>query len=330
MTGGVYKKLIYNVAIIGAGQLGSRHLQGLAKSTKKLQVYVVDPDEEALSVAELRYQEAADLTRTNNISYHQDIIELSAALDLVIIATTANVRRAVIESLLEQKTVKYLILEKVVFQNSNDFLPIQALFNKVGTRAWVNCTRRSYLLYKRLKKAINGQIVKITIKGCNWGMACNGIHMIDLLIFLTGQTDIKFDVEHLDNNIYPSKREGYKELRGKLIISTGRGDILEMFDRNSFGDDPEINIATNRIKFIINESKGLMVHQSDMGTQENDITIPFQSELTGQLSDQIIDTGQSDLTPYTECMQYHIPMLDALNEQFSKVKREVIQICPIT
>ena len=264
------------------------------------------------------------------ISYFKSISELPTSLNLVIIATTANIRREVIENMLDQKTIKYLILEKIVFQKSDDFLPIQALFNKMCTRAWINCTRRLYPFYKDLKKELNGQIVKIAVKGCNWGMACNSIHMIDLLVFLTGQTDIEFDAEHLDNTIYPSKREGFRELRGKLIVSTGRGDILEMLDQNSFGANHEISIATSKIKFIINESKGLVVHQSDMGVQENNITIPYESELTGQLTDQIIDIGQSNLTPYTECMQYHIPMLDAFNAHFSKVMGRVIQACPIT
>ena len=37
--------------IIGAGQLGSRHLQGLLKLTQEQVVYVLDPSNDSLSIA---------------------------------------------------------------------------------------------------------------------------------------------------------------------------------------------------------------------------------------------------------------------------------------
>ena len=141
---------MYNIAIIGAGQLGSRHLQGLAKSSKQYQLYVVDPDEKALSIAKQRYEEVLIPTNKNNVSYHQNISDLPEKSEVAIIATTANVRRGIIESLLDKCSIKYLILEKVVFQRSEDFKPIQNLLLEKGVKTWVNCSRRSFSLYKNL------------------------------------------------------------------------------------------------------------------------------------------------------------------------------------
>ena len=145
----------YKIVIIGAGQIGSRHLQGLTKSSKNFQVFVVDIDKKALRIAKKRYIEASKKKIDNNVSYHQSLSEIPDNLDFAIIATTANVRRSVIEKLLTKKTVRYLLFEKIVFQNSEDFLPIQCLLNDQGNKAWVNCTRRSYSYYKKLKKEIN-------------------------------------------------------------------------------------------------------------------------------------------------------------------------------
>ena len=43
--------------IIGAGQLGSRHLQGLLKSEIEQVIYVLDPSENSLTVSKQRAQE---------------------------------------------------------------------------------------------------------------------------------------------------------------------------------------------------------------------------------------------------------------------------------
>ena len=124
---------MYKLAIIGSGQLGSRHLQGLAKSKLEIEIHVVDPSQRARGVARIRFSEVANEFQKKNILFHKDITELPNELDLVIVSTTANMRRKVIENLLKQKIVKYIILEKVVFQRSDDFLQIQSLLAKNGT-----------------------------------------------------------------------------------------------------------------------------------------------------------------------------------------------------
>jgi len=324
------KKKIYNIAIIGAGQLGSRHLQGLAKSTKQLQIYVIDPNEKSLIVAKNRFKEVSKPTNSK-VSYIQNIRGIPENIDLAIIATTANVRREVVEKLLEQCHLKYLILEKVVFQKSEDFNSIQKLLLGNGIKSWINCTRRTFPFYKKLKKIIFGEKIIIKVVGNNWGLACNGIHMIDLLVFLTEKTDIKINTNELENIIVDSKRNAFKELKGTLKIYTSRGDTLELNDKDKYDENLKISISNSSMKFNIFEGDGLAIRdKSNNKTHEEKISIPFQSELSGSIVDQIFDTGESDLTPYEECMQYHVPMLDAFNEHFSRVTGKDVEICPIT
>lgn len=54
---------MYNIIIIGAGQLGSRHLQGVLKSTYALNVTVVDPSEESLNTARERAEKISIKSR---------------------------------------------------------------------------------------------------------------------------------------------------------------------------------------------------------------------------------------------------------------------------
>jgi hypothetical protein len=322
--------VIFNIAIIGAGQLGSRHLQGLVKSSKKLQINVVDPNENSLKVAEKRFYEVSKYTKSK-VSYHQNIRELPQNIDLAIIATTANVRRKVVEDLLVQCYLKYIILEKIVFQKSEDFIPIQKLFLDKGVKSWVNCARRSFPFYKKLKIELIGKKLSIKVKGNNWGLACNSIHMIDLLAFLTEQTDFDFDTGGLENIIIHSKRNGFKELKGTLKIETKLGDTLELIDYDRCNNDFEILISNNNVQYNVFEGKGLVKKKKlDLVSNKEKIQVPYQSDLTGTLVDQILETGESDLTSFGESMKYHILMLDAFNEHFSRVTGKDVIICPIT
>ena len=48
---------MYNIAIIGAGQLGSRHLQGLKLAQLPMRIEIVDSSEKSLETARERYDQ---------------------------------------------------------------------------------------------------------------------------------------------------------------------------------------------------------------------------------------------------------------------------------
>lgn len=49
--------MTYNIVLIGAGQLGSRHLQGLKKIYTAVNIDVVDPNIDSISIAKERYEQ---------------------------------------------------------------------------------------------------------------------------------------------------------------------------------------------------------------------------------------------------------------------------------
>ena len=330
MDGYMMKKNMFQVAIIGSGQLGSRHLQGLALSKNRLKIYVVDPDENSLRVAKDRFHEIQSTSFWQDVEYILDMESLPKELDLVIIATTANIRRKVIESLLGICMVRYIVFEKVVFQKSEDFPAVKSLLDQSGTKAWVNCPRRSYPFYAEIKDELPGGAIKISLTGKNWGMACNSLHFIDLLAFLSGETTFSFNTSQLDNIVYPSKRLGFSELRGRLIVNSKQGDILELVDDDSSFDSPLIVISTQTGTYKIDETNALIQKKEGDLAKDYSIKLPFQSQLTGLLADDILNKGKSDLVSFEDCMKYHIPTLDALNAHFSKVLNQKVIECPIT
>ena len=326
------KNITYNIAIIGAGQLGNRHLQGLIHSKNNLRIYVIDRSDAALETARRRFSEISTKNTMTRLkaSFHHKLDELPSVLDMGIIATTAEVRETIVKELLTNHQVKYLLLEKIVFQKVTDFIDINHLLNKTGVKTWVNCARRMYPFYHALRNEIRGEIVHMKVSGNNWGLACNTIHMIDLLAFLSQRSEFRFDESGLHNEIYSSKRNGFSELRGKLTILSNRGDELQLIDENSL-DEYIISIAFGGVAYTVDESKKIaMLIQPDGNIREIEIKIPYQSELTGIAVDQIFDSGESSLPSYEECMKYHIPMIEAFNRQFSKISGIEITTCPIT
>ena len=45
-----------NLAIIGAGQIGSRHLQGIKKSINSFNIHIVDTNSNSLNIAKRRFE----------------------------------------------------------------------------------------------------------------------------------------------------------------------------------------------------------------------------------------------------------------------------------
>ncbi len=60
---------MYKIALIGAGQLGSRHLQALAKINLEISIEVVEPNTQASEVAKQRFNEIGE--KWLNTLFHQ-------------------------------------------------------------------------------------------------------------------------------------------------------------------------------------------------------------------------------------------------------------------
>ena len=112
---------MYQIAIIGAGQLGSRHLQALARLTTECEITVIDPSLESLAVAKQRFEEMPVNKAVCVVGYGTSVDELPVELDYVVVATGADVRLKVLQSLLARSTVRYMLLEKVLFQRLGDY-----------------------------------------------------------------------------------------------------------------------------------------------------------------------------------------------------------------
>ena len=101
---------MYSIAIIGAGQLGSRHLQGLKLAQMPMCIQVIDKSPESLLTARERYEQIVPNPQVTSVEYLTTIDELAPELDLVIVATGSKPRAAILAELLSKEQVRNLLL----------------------------------------------------------------------------------------------------------------------------------------------------------------------------------------------------------------------------
>lgn len=324
---------MYKIAIIGAGQLGSRHLQGLAKISIPAKIEVVDKSLESLSVAKERYEQVVNAKNNQSVSFFENIEDLSPNLDLVIIATNSLHRYEILLNLINKKEVKNIVLEKVVFQENDHFVNSISLLENNNINCWVNCTRRLFPFYQSLNKTINdGELISINVQGGNWGLACNSIHFLDLFSFLSQNTNISVNADFLDKKIHQSKRSGYVELTGLLVCEIGRNKMT-LFN----GEEESnmiISIKTDSQLMIIDESKGkysIANKVSDWQWEcKEEKIVNFQSELTNVLAEDILLRGKCNLTTLKDSYEIHKPFLEAICKHINIINKSNIKACPIT
>ncbi len=321
------------VVIIGAGQLGSRHLQGVAKSSIKIDIEVVEPFENSRKTAEERYCEIENRDNIQSIKFLESINQLSNTLDLVIVATGADVRFEVIKELLESKKVKNLVLEKVLFQSIDEYYETERLLEQQNVKCWVNHPRRMFPSYKKLKDLLLGsQQISYNFQGGDWGLGCNALHFIDHLAYLVDSTDVLIDTQYLDNKIYNSKRNGFVEFNGLLNGKVG-AHTFSLYSNNAYSHSI-FTIVSDKLVAIIDESMGKMDIRLKENNWKNEIIeekiLYFQSELTNKIISDILVDENSLLPTYSESMKLHVPFISSLLEHMNKMDNKKHKICPIT
>ncbi len=320
------------ICLVGAGALGARHLQALRGFKEAHTIYVVEPSETSREKAKEIYEGTPGQDNTVIFTGSlEDVAAETQEIDAVVVATSSAPRRAIVEDLVRLFHVKAMILEKVLFQRVQDLEEIGALLKEKGIPTWVNCPRRYFEVYRGIREALaDAGEFQVQVSGSQWGMGCNGIHFIDLIAYLAGSSDARICIEGLDDEIIESKRKGFCEITGTLRGSIGR---CTDFSITSFsdGDLPmSLTVTSDRMRFIVLEwaRKCIKTTAAD-GITEEEIVLPFQSQLTNIEIEDILYKGESRLTSYEESAALHKALMEPLSDFFGQ-KGFDKGLCPIT
>jgi len=168
-----------SIVIAGAGQLGSRYLQGMVNCRNTLDIYVQDISEQSLIIAKQLCEQVRHMSATplhggvndsavqHKVTYLTSFEKIPTQIDIAIVATNADDRPNVAKQILTNSTVRYWILEKVLAQSVTALDEILSLTqNSLGT--WTNFPRRMMVWHQQIHEKLSSEI-PLHIKGSGSG-----------------------------------------------------------------------------------------------------------------------------------------------------------------
>ncbi|MBX3575948.1 MAG: hypothetical protein KF723_01975 [Rhizobiaceae bacterium] len=315
-----------DVVLVGLGNIGFRHLQGLMRSEHSFRLHGVDIVPDNIERARAEASKRSDIIFVG----HSKMSDLPSAASVGVVATTANGRLELMEALLDHCRLPQTILEKVVFQTRASFEHAKELVADAGTRAWVNCPRRMWPFYRSLRAGIRSDIpFTVRFESRHLGLACNAVHFIDLFQFLSNASDVALSGGQIAS-VVASKRPGFFECYGDIEVTSSSGSRLQIVCREDGADELVTRWTYHDGREIdFRESVGIFADPAggvaiDLGRP------PFQSELTGRLLDGLLANGGSTLPDLTESAKAHSILFDALEGPFSAAGHDVSRGLPIT
>jgi len=322
------------VLLVGAGNLGKRHLQSLKSSDFDLGITVVEPSVEAAEAARSAFNATELVGGAKELKFVKAINQVDVEPDVAIIATPATGRLELLSEVLRQGA-RFVVLEKVAFNSVLDIDEAVALVNDSRAKVWVNCPRRLNPIYQSLRNELAGAGLKrLEVSGTNFGLACNFVHFIDLFAYLTGEAEYEVSLLGIER-VEPSKRSSYIEFGGSASGEFRSGLPFEMECElsDAAGISVQVRIMTDAGDVLIDEVGGEISYLNSAGNVENRVPYqqPFQSQLTGPLVDELLSDGACGLTPFDESMALHYPYIDAAYSLYaSKFGSNSRKMVPVT
>lgn len=291
---------VASVLIAGAGQLGSRYLQGMSLCETPLRIHVYDVHDGSLKQALSLWNEVIGQSSRHVISLHQELDQIPGAIDLAIVSTSSNVRPMVVGAIGERAQVKSWILEKVLAQSES---ALEQILASVGdSNAWVNTFRRVVPWHQELMTHLmQGQPIELSVQGNSWGLACNSVHFLDLVAWWTGETLVEVHTTQLENQWIEAKRAGFFEIHGTLVAHFSGGSVARLTAHQ--GDYfCKVGVNQHPMKWMIDEEMGVARRSDGLEVRGS---LPFQSQFTAKVVDAIVSGHGCQLPSLRESVRLH-------------------------
>lgn len=321
-------KTTKNIALIGMGNIGRRHLQSCLELSKDAYtLHIVDKHEPCLA-------QGLDMNahHTHDIKAHHDTNTLPAHLDLAIIATQANIRAPLIKQLLSKQRIKHFLLEKVLFQKLAEYAEIEELLKLHNIPTWVNCPRRLWPAYKELKNYLQSQTVtSIEIIGKDWDLGCNGIHYIDCMAYLLDSSSYQITESYFPYAPKESKRPGNYFIDGKVkgVFDTQPSCTFSLDSLEGPSDHKTITIYDHAKVLAVIHERATHIDIMIPNIERAAHPIPYQSQLTSGVVEDILHNQSCGLSDYETSKSLHLPLLTKIYE-YTRQYHPSLDYCPVT
>ncbi|MFH1380012.1 MAG: Gfo/Idh/MocA family oxidoreductase [bacterium] len=283
---------IDKVIIIGLGQIGKRHLQAISHMNNLDMIVCGDIDNNAMS-SMLPFAKKNNLN-INILKYEYTIENMVKHIDsraVVISAMTAKGRGALLAEIITHKPCA-IISEKPLSQNTDEYKRVMSLSSQYNVPVYVNFTRHMYPYYKQIYSALkNSKNISLSAFFPG-GIACIGIHMLELAFWLLNENKYKL-IYSKKNEVYETKRKGFYDFSGELAVDINGSMCFFRSDRDF--KPAIINIVDEHQHMAIYEAIGKM---SVFNYDASDLKTEHITNLyTSQLTDNVIDDIHQNICP---------------------------------
>ena len=305
----------YKILLVGLGNIGIRHLEGILAVKKKLVIYIFDRNE-------IKYLDIANYLKNkktkHTIIYVKNILDLKT-IDLLILATDSLNRLNILEKIIKCTKIKSILLEKVVFLDSTSFNKAIKLIKLHKIKAWVNCIRREVSFYNKLKNNLKKSKFKIHYTGYKWGLASNLIHFIDLFFYFSISKNISYFTK-FNSKKYITKRSNYHDIHGLIKIKDSYKNELILEDDIKYKKNL-LKIEINNKKYIIKNNlvylKNLKLNRLN---KNNDLDDEKVSVITTRFINKILKKKKINLANLEESYSYHKILFTIVKRYLKKQK----------
>lgn len=320
------------IALVGCGNLGSRHLQAIAKLPHELQVEIIEPSNDAQKLAKSRLEEIQYNKKLHKYSWYREIQELTNVPDLTIVSTKAIGRAKLLCQLADVGHTRFLI-EKMVCQSNDEYEIIVSKFQEKNAKAWVNTSRRYFISYQKLRQYFgDSKIFHMSVTSSNVSaLGTSAIHYMDLFAYFTGEYKIKMNGDLLLNEIFPNKRgSNLMEFAGTVTGMTNNGSRLTLSFLPSDRLSTIVNIIAPNKHIMIDETNQRIFDLVDFKNKELSFENELVSSITTKIASDILQKDCCDLTTLEDSQVLHNEIFKMFNAHVEKVTGKHVELCPIT
>ena len=324
--------MVKTIILVGCGNIGSRHLQAIARLSYSIQVYVIEPNDSAQNLAKLRLKEITYDETNHEFFWYKSVNELKKTGDLVVVATNSVGRVDLILDLINKGNTRFLV-EKVVCQSVSEYNRLLEKINESNGKGWVNTTPRCFKSYHTIKELLQGErVICFSVKtNSKNGLGTNAVHYIDLLSWLVEDNKIILNGESLLDELLPNKRgQNFKEFSGTIIGTVKNGSSLSITFLPNLNDETVLEISANRLKIVIDETNEKITMYGNTKDYNLEFNYEYVSSTSTHIIDSILKNDKCLLPTLNELLNAHSELFRIFNAHINKLSKEDVELCPIT